>query len=243
MPEDFSGKTAIVTGGTRGIGKCIVEQLAARGCSVIYTGTKKGADAMPGTTRFEPLDLADEESIARFVREVVEPHPGIDILVNNAGINKIEPVDEITDEDWEKILTVNLTGAMRMTRAIARNMKKHGNGGRILNFSSIFGIVSKSRRNAYSASKTGLIGLTRASALDLAPDNILVNAICPGFTLTELTKTILTKEDMAELQKEVPLGRFAEVEEIARSAVFLCSGENTYITGQTLVVDGGFTIR
>lgn len=243
MTKEFSGKTAIVTGGTRGIGKCIVQQFAANGCSVIYTGTRKGAKAMPGNARFEPLDLADEESIARFVKEVIEPHPGIDILVNNAGINKIEPVDEITDEDWEKILTVNLTGAMRMTRAVARSMKKRGKGGRILNFSSIFGIVSKSRRNAYSASKTGLIGLTRASALDLAPDNILVNAICPGFTLTELTKTILSKEDMEELRKEVPLQRFAEVDEIARAAVFLCSEENTYITGQTLLVDGGFTIR
>ena len=175
MTGDFSGRTAIVTGGTRGIGKCIVRQLSQQGCDVIYTGTKKSSDPdIPGA-RFEQMDLSDEASISRFVQEIIAPHPGIDILVNNAGINKIEPIDEISDEDWEKILTVNLTGAMRMTRAVSKNMKKKQHGGRILNISSIFGVVSKSRRNAYSASKTGLIGLTRASALDLAPYNILVN--------------------------------------------------------------------
>lgn len=242
MTAEFSGKTAIVTGGTRGIGKCITRQLLDAGCDVIYTGTGK-PDPELRAARFAQLNLSDTASIERFVQEVVAPHPGIDILVNNAGINKIEPVDEITDDDWEKILTVNLTGAMRMTRAVSKNMKLHGKGGRILNLSSIFGVVSKARRDAYSASKTGLIGLTRASALDLAPDSILVNAICPGFTMTELTKTILSKQDREVLKSEVPLGRFAEVDEIARAALFLCSPANTYITGQTLVVDGGFTIR
>lgn len=243
MTNDFSDKTAIVTGGTRGIGKCIVQLLSQQGCDVIYTGTKKSSDQNLHGTRFEQMDLSDEKSVNRFVREIIEPHPGIDILVNNAGINKIEPIDEISDADWEKILTVNLTGAMRMTRAVSKNMKNNKHGGRILNISSIFGVVSKSRRNAYSASKTGLIGLTRASALDLAPDNILVNALCPGFTMTELTQSVLSKNDMEELRREVPLGRFAEVTEIARAALFLCSDNNTYITGQTLLVDGGFTIR
>jgi 3-oxoacyl-[acyl-carrier protein] reductase len=243
MTDDFFGKTAIVTGGTRGIGKCIVQLLSCQGCDVIYTGTKRSSDDNIRGARFEQLDLADVTSINRFVKEIIEPHPGIDILVNNAGINKIEPIDEISDDDWTKILTVNLTGAMRMTRAVSKNMKNNKKGGRILNISSIFGVVSKSRRNAYSASKTGLIGLTRASALDLAPDHILVNALCPGFTMTELTQSVLSKKDMEELRREVPLGRFAEVDEIARAALFLCSCSNTYITGQTLVVDGGFTIR
>jgi len=243
MTDDFSGKTAIVTGGTRGIGKCIVQLLSRQGCDVICTGTKRSSDHDLRGSRFEQLDLSDEASINCFVKEIIEPHHGIDILVNNAGINKIEPIDEISDDDWEKILTVNLTGAMRMTRAVSKNMKKNKKNGRILNISSIFGVVSKSRRNAYSASKTGLIGLTRASALDLAPDNILVNALCPGFTMTELTQSVLSKMDMEELRREVPLGRFAEVDEIARAALFLCSGSNTYITGQTLLVDGGFTIR
>jgi 3-oxoacyl-[acyl-carrier protein] reductase len=122
-------------------------------------------------------------------------------------------------------------------------MKGQKTGGKILNISSIFGVVSKEKRNAYSASKTGLIGLTRSSALDLAQYNILVNALCPGFTMTELTKSVLSKADMDKLRADVPLQRFAEVDEIARAGLFLCSDQNTYITGQTLVVDGGFTIR
>jgi 3-oxoacyl-[acyl-carrier protein] reductase len=243
MIGDFSGKTAIVTGGTRGIGKCIVQQLCKQGCDVIYTGTKKSSDSDLKGARFEKMDFLDEVSINRFVQEIIVSHPGIDILVNNAGINKIEPIDEISDEIWENILTVNLTGSMRMTRAVSKNMKKNKHGGRILNISSIFGVVSKSRRDAYSASKTGLIGLTRASALDLAPFNILVNALCPGFTMTELTQSVLSEKDIDDLRQEVPLGRFAEVNEIANAALFLCSDLNTYITGQTLLVDGGFTIR
>lgn len=243
MTGDFSGKTAIVTGGTRGIGKCIVQLLCEQGCDVIYTGTKKPFDSDIKGARFEQIDLSDLASIRKFEEEIIVPHPGINILVNNAGINKIELIDEITDEDWERILMVNLTGSMRMTRAVSKNMKKNNHGGKILNISSIFGIVSKTRRNAYSASKTGLIGLTRASALDLAPFNILVNALCPGFTNTELTQSVLSRKDMEDLRQEVPLGRFAEVNEIARAALFLCSDLNTYITGQTLLVDGGFTIR
>jgi 3-oxoacyl-[acyl-carrier protein] reductase len=243
MTADFSGKTAIVTGGTRGIGQCIVRMLCERGCDVIYTGTKKTSDSIIRGARYELLDLSDKESIDRFVHEIIIPHPGIDILINNAGINKIDPIDEIVDDEWEKILTVNLTGSMRMTRAVSKNMKKNGCAGKILNISSVFGVISKSRRDAYSASKTGLIGLTRASALDLASCNILVNALCPGFTMTELTRSILSEKDMKELSLEVPLGRFADVREIARVALFLCSDANMYITGQTLVVDGGFSIR
>lgn len=243
MDKDFSGKTAIVTGGTRGIGREMVRQLASRGCRVIYTGTKKPAGPAPKNTSFQILDLADETSISRFLQDIITPLPSLDILINNAGINTLEPVDAVTDEIWEKILAVNLSGPMRMTRAAAKKMKEAKKGGKILNISSIFGVVSKERRDSYSASKTGLVGLTRASALDLASDNILVNAICPGFTMTELTQSVLSKKDMDALRAEVPLRRFAEVDEIASAALFLCSDQNTYITGQTLVVDGGFTIR
>jgi 3-oxoacyl-[acyl-carrier protein] reductase len=243
MDMDFKGKTAIVTGGTRGIGREMVIQLAARGCNVIFTGTTESSGKKIKNTRFHPLDLSDEASLRRFEHEIIAPLRSVNILINNAGINVIEPCDEITDETWDAIITVNLSGPMRMTRMVAKKMKSNKSGGKILNISSIFAVVSKEKRNAYSASKTGLIGLTRSSALDLAPDNILVNAICPGFTMTELTKSVLSKKDMDMLKKEVPLQRFAEVDEIARAALFLCSGENTYITGQTLVVDGGFTIR
>ena len=243
MDKDFSKKIAIVTGGTRGIGKEMTRQLCDRGCSVIYTGTKEPAGRTPKGATFQALDLSDEADIRRFADEVIAPLPSLDILINNAGINKIEPVDAIDDGTWEKILMVNLSGPMRMSRVAAQKMKGQKTGGKILNISSIFGVVSKEKRNAYSASKTGLIGLTRSSALDLAQYNILVNALCPGFTMTELTKSVLSKADMDKLRADVPLQRFAEVDEIARAGLFLCSDQNTYITGQTLVVDGGFTIR
>lgn len=234
-------KVAIVTGGTRGIGRSIVELLLEEGCEVIATGTKEEGN-VPSGARYAPLDLADAHSVERFVREVVE-RTAPDILVNNAGININESVDEILDEHWDSVVKVNLTGPMKTMRSVARNMKKSGKGGRVVNISSIWGMISKPKRNAYSAVKTGLIGLTRASALDLAPHGILVNALCPGFVNTELTRRMLSKEEMAKLSSEVPLGRFAEVSEIARAVVFLCSDLNTYITGQTIVVDGGFTIR
>lgn len=243
MDKDFSNKIAIVTGGTRGIGKEMTRQLCDRGCTVIYTGTKEPSGKAPKGATFQALDLSDGMDIRRFADEVIELLPSLDILINNAGINKIEPVDAIDDETWEKILMVNLSGPMRMSRVAAQKMKGQKNGGKILNISSIFGVVSKEKRNAYSASKTGLIGLTRSSALDLAEYNILVNALCPGFTMTELTKSVLSKADMDKLKADVPLQRFAEVDEIARAGLFLCSDQNTYITGQTLVVDGGFTIR
>lgn len=243
MKIDFSGKTAILTGGTRGIGRSIVLLLLESGCHVIYTGTKKQHVSPIKKGQFECLDLCNEKSIERFIKEVINKTPNIDILINNAGINIIEPIDEIQDEHWEKVLKVNLTGSMRLMRGVAKVMKKNSRGGRILNISSIFGVVSKSKRNSYSASKSGIIGLTRASALDLAPYKILVNALCPGFTLTELTASILSRKEIKTLTADIPVGRFADVSEIAKVAVFLCSDLNTYITGQTIVVDGGVTAR
>ena len=139
------------------------------------------------------------------------------------GTNIISPIDEQPDEDWDTVLTVNLTGAMQVLRAAAKKMKSTGSKGKVVNVSSIWGLNSKAQRSAYSASKTGLIGLTRAAAIDLASDEILVNALCPGFTKTELTESILSAEEMEQLAQDVPLGRFASVDEIAQAALFLCS--------------------
>ena len=243
MKIDFSKKTAIVTGGTRGIGKSIVSLLIESGCHVIYTGTKKQPKSPIKNGQYEQLDLSDKKSIDHFVKEVVGKTSRIDVLINNAGINIIESIDEVKYENWEKILAVNLTGPMHLTKAVAKTMKKNKHGGKILNISSIFGVVSKAKRNSYSASKSGLMGLTRASSLDLAPYNILVNTLCPGFTSTELTKSILSSKEMKDLSLQVPLGRFADASEIAKIAVFLCSDLNTYLTGQTIVVDGGVTTQ
>ncbi len=243
MEIDLSGKIGIVTGGTRGIGRSIVIHLLESGCEVIYTGTNARTKNPLLKARYEQLDLSNQENIECFSKKVLSKLPRVDILINNAGINIIEPIDEINIKHWKKVLDVNLTGSMYIIREVAKIMKKNKNGGKILNISSIFGIVSRAKRNAYSASKAGLIGLTHASALDLAPHNILVNALCPGFTLTELTKSILSKQEMKSLNSAIPLGRFAEVSEIAKVAVFLCSDLNRYMTGQVVVGDGGFTIK
>jgi len=236
----FSGKIALVTGGTRGIGKSIVKLLRESGCEVFYTGTRKSKETKNERSYLQ-LDLSDVSSIQRFLAQI-RSFPRIDILINNAGINIIEAIDEIKPENWNKVIAVNLTGPMLLMKEVVQIMKKNKTEGKILNISSIFGIVSRARRNAYSASKAGLIGLTRATALDLAPYGILVNALCPGFTMTDLTKSILSKEEIKQLCLEIPLGRFASEEEIAKSALFFCSDMNKYITGQTIIVDGGYTI-
>ena len=243
MKFDFSGKTAVVTGGTRGIGKAIVERFSEAGCSVIYTGTKMPPQPEGrNKCRCRPLDLNDPNSIESFIENVIQPEDSIDILVNNAGINIIESIDKIDVPNWEKVIRVNLTGSMIMIREAAKKMIRHKKGGKIVNISSIFGIVSRSKRNAYSASKSGLIGLTRTCALDLAPYGIQVNALCPGFTDTELTASILSRAEREKLNNDIPLGRFAGVSEISAAALFLCSEFNSYMTGQTLTIDGGYTI-
>lgn len=238
----FKDKTAIVTGGTRGIGRSIVLLLLNLGAKVIYTGTRKKDKHLLREADYWRLDLSDALSTSRFMHRLRKLSK-LDILVNNAGINIIEPIVGIKEEHWNKVIQVNLTGAMLVMREVSRIMKRSKTAGRILNISSILGIISKEKRNAYSSSKSGLIGLTKAAALDLAPYNILVNALCPGFTMTDLTASILSKEEIKHLSSEIPLKRFVREDEIAKIAVFLCSDLNSYMTGQTLVADGGFIIR
>lgn len=243
MKKNLSDKTAIVTGATRGIGAAISRELLAHGCNVIITGTSERCESKGknANSRYLQLDFLDIKSIKKFI-DLINKMARIDILINNAGINKIEPIYEINDENWKKILQVNLTGPMCLSKEISRKMvKKHR--GKILNISSIFGTIAREKRDSYSASKAGLLGLTRAMALDLAPYGILVNALCPGYTDTKLTRTVLSKNEIFELSKQIPLGRLAKVEEIAKAAVFLCSDDNTYITGQTITIDGGISIK
>jgi len=220
---NFNGKTVLITGGTRGIGAAITAEFSRCGANVISTGT-------------DTLDLLDAASVKDFISYIESLD--IDICVNSAGINVVDPLCESLDSDWEDILKVNLTGVYKISKAVAKGMKERG--GKIINLSSIWGHISREGRAAYSASKFGLRGLTQAMAAELAKYNILVNSVSPGFTRTELTESILGEEGIKEAESMIPMGRLASPDEIAKVILFLSSDLNTYISGQDIVVDGGF---
>ncbi len=247
MKIDFNGQVALVTGGTRGIGQQIAEDLFDLGANLILTGTNNKQieelnRSLPAEKRkrikYIAADFKDSESIKKFTEELAD-YEKIDVCVNNAGINRINFIDETLLEDWDDILTVNLKAPFMIIRAIANTMKKN-NYGRIVNIASIFGVVSRVKRSIYSTSKFGLRGLTVSVANELAKYNILINSVSPGFVLTELTKSILSAEEMEELALQVPVGRLATPDEISRVVIFLASSLNTYMAGQNIIVDGGF---
>lgn len=246
MRIGFKGRIALVTGATRGIGKQIADDLGRLGAELILTGTnpeeiaalnRSGRRRKPAR-HWHNVDFTKTESVEAFLGELGR-YKRIDICVNNAGINRINPIDETRPEDWQDILRVNLDGPFLVTRAVSRIMKRNRYG-RIVNIGSVFGVVSKEKRAAYSVTKFGIRGLTAATAHDLAPFNILVNTVSPGFVSTELTRRILGEKGMKEMAALVPLRRLAATEEISRVVLFLASDLNTYITAQNIVVDGGF---
>ena len=245
MKIDFSNKFVIVTGGTRGIGAAIVELLQQFNAEIIATGTNnKELERLNKVfkqkrTKYMHLDFALNDSVKNFLRHI-EQKDRIGVLINNAGVNKIDSIHEIDENDWDWINNVNLRGPFLLTRAVANIMKDQGYG-KIINIASIFGVVSKAKRATYSTTKWGLIGLTKAIAHDLAPHNILVNAVSPGFVDTELTRRILGEKEIENLVDTIPQKRLADAKEIAKTVVFLASDHNTYITGQNIIVDGGFT--
>ncbi|WP_462162038.1 SDR family NAD(P)-dependent oxidoreductase [Microcystis aeruginosa] len=186
------------------------------------------------------LDLSRMESIAAYIAS--EQGKGFDIIINNAGINLLNELTHVKDEDWQIMLQVNLTAPMALIRGFSPYMKAQ-KWGRIVNISSIFSLVTRENRSAYSATKAGLNGLTRTAAVELAPYGILVNAVCPGYVETELTFVNNSPEQLAAITATIPLQRLAQPHEIAKLVSFLCSEENTYLTGQNLVIDGGFTCK
>jgi 3-oxoacyl-[acyl-carrier protein] reductase len=217
-------RKALVTGGSRGIGKAISAKFEEHGYEVI----------MP--TRQE-LDLSESDSIASYIEKNKDVY--FDVIVNNAGINDINDITDILDEEIDDMMTVNLIAPIKLLRGFVKNMKKNQYG-RIVNIGSIWAVVSKKGRCVYSATKNGIHGVTNALAVELAPYNILINTVCPGFTLTELTRKNNTEEEMKEISADIPIGRMAAPEEIAEVVYFLCSEQNTYLTGQKIAVDGGF---
>ena len=184
------------------------------------------------------VDFSCHESTAAFP-ECIEDGSPVDVLVNNAGTNVNCPIDEVFPEGLDSLLSINLRAPLLLCKSVSANMKKNSYG-RIVNIASIWSVITKPGRAVYSATKSGLAGMTQAAAVDLAPYGVLVNAISPGFVNTELTAANLTAEEREQLSRQVPLGRFANPEEIATTVLFLSSDLNTYITGQNLVVDGGF---
>jgi NAD(P)-dependent dehydrogenase (short-subunit alcohol dehydrogenase family) len=234
----FSGKKAFVTGASRGIGRAIAQALRADGAWVV--GTRTGGIDEPDDVCQEWLrvDFSDVEQIracAIYVREI-----GPDVLVNNAGINKVAPFLDIDADDFLTIQRVNVFAPFLLCQAAIPAMKARG-WGRIVNISSIWGKISKEHRASYSASKFAIDGMTVALAAEHSADGIVANSIAPGFIDTELTRRILGEAGMASLISNVPIRRLGRVDEIARLVLWLSSDENTYVVGQNIAVDGGFT--
>lgn len=220
-------KSALVTGASRGIGLAIAERFRASGYGVLAPGRAE-------------LDLSSPESVERFFASTVPIK--VDILVNNAGKNKVTSIADIDADEWNDIFTVNLTSALRLVQAVVPHMKAVG-GGKIVNIGSCYAALARPGRAAYSASKAGLQSLTRSLAVELGSSNILVNAVCPGFVETQMTRTNNSEAQLRELASRTALNRLAQPHEIAALVHFLTSDENTYITGQSIVIDGGFSVQ
>jgi 3-oxoacyl-[acyl-carrier protein] reductase len=219
-------RTVFITGGSRGIGKSITQRL------------RKEYRILAPTR--EELNLLDDTSIEKYLMRIKKVP--VDILINNAGVNVPQWIEEMTDENIHQTIQTNLIAPIKLIRGVVGGMKVR-KWGRIINMSSAFAIVARGKQTLYVATKHGLNGMTKALALELAPYNILVNAVCPGFARTDLVIKRNTPEKIKSLESDIPLGRLVMPKEIAELVMFLTSEKNTYITGANLVIDGGFTIQ
>lgn len=245
MQIDLSGRVALVTGSTRGIGRAIAETLAGCGARVAVVG-RDIAKAQDVAAQVSPealgfaCDVADVASVASLVAAVEESFGSLDILVNNAGLTRDNIMLRLKDDDWDAVLDANLRGAFAAIRAATRGMMKR-RWGRIINISSVVGLVGNKGQTNYAASKAGLIGLTKAVAKEFASRNILANAIAPGFIETDMTNA-MTPEARKALIASIPLERLGSPKDVASTVAFLASEHAGYITGQVLVVDGGMVM-
>jgi NAD(P)-dependent dehydrogenase (short-subunit alcohol dehydrogenase family) len=244
---DLSGKVALVTGGSKGLGKAMARGLAEAGADILISSRHEEElkpalkEILDGTGRkghYFVADMAQRGDVKRLAEQAVAALGRVDILINNAGTNIPQPIDQIKDADWDRVLEINLNSVMTLTRALVPPMKSR-RWGRIIHISSIMGLVSKEGRNIYSATKSALLGLARASALDLGAYGITVNCILPGPFLTDLPARLLSDQEKKAFADRTALGRWGKPDELIGPALLLASDAGSYITGTALVVDGG----
>ncbi|KPU43945.1 3-oxoacyl-[acyl-carrier-protein] reductase FabG [Oxobacter pfennigii] len=246
---DLKGKTALVTGGARGIGKAIAIKLAEAGANIVinYSGSVEAAketveqlQALGVSAMSIKADVSKLDQVESLMDEVVKNYDSIDILVNNAGITKDTLIMRMTEEDFDTVITINLKGTFNCIKAATKYMIKKRSG-KIVNISSVVGVIGNAGQANYSASKAGIIGLTKSAARELCTRNINVNAIAPGFIATDMTSE-LPEKIKNEYMDKIPFKRFGSAEDIAKAAVFLSSEMSDYITGQVINVDGGMVM-
>src|SRR5947209_13176231 len=248
---DLNGKVALVAGGSKGLGKAMARALAEAGADIFISSRHENelraalGEILNGTDRkgrYAVADMSRREDVTRLAKTVLEQMGRVDILVNNAGTNAPQSIDQISDEVWDNVVEINLTSVMALTRALVPQMKER-RWGRIIHISSVMGFLSKEKRNIYSATKAALLGLARASALDLGAHGITVNCLAPGPFLTDLPGALLSEAEKKAFADHTALGRWGEPRELVGPALLLASDAGRYVTGTTLVVDGGFLCR
>ena len=248
MDLQLTDKTALVTGASRGIGRAIAVALGARGAKVIvnYAAREDAAreaaaavEAAGGQAAICGFDVANAAAVTDAIKAIGKDHGGLDILVNNAGVAINGLIMRFSDEQWQRTLTVNLTGAFHCTRAASTLLLRAKQAGRIINITSVVGEIGNGGQAAYAASKAGLIGLTMATAKELASRGVTCNAIAPGFIETDMTAEHLPEAQRAKLLEQIPLGKIGRAEDVADAAAFLAGPEASYVTGQVLRVNGG----